>query len=388
MKKRDEILQEILELKNRYKNASSKKGVTLEEITEIRNELAIAKAKLAGEEEFEEIDLNNKGQKIVTTGLGEKKDEARYEEAFFNKLKGNATIEDDEILTMRNSLSSGVDADGGILIPNDQQTKIIELKRQNINLSDYVTVEPVGTSKGSRVIEKSAELVPFVEFAENGLIGNMTSPQFVPVQYVIKDRGGILPIPNNLLKDSKANLSSYLNKWLAKKSTATENNLILTEISKLTKTPISSIDDIKYIFNVLLDPSISVRAKVFTNQDGFNHLDGLKDSQGNYLLEKDPKDSTKKIVSGKEIIVLSNEILKTTGGKAPLICGSLKDGIVLFDRQAMSLLSSNIAAGAYENNLTNIRAIVRHDVKTLDSKAMVYGEITITVPQRQNNTEE
>ncbi|MBC2855613.1 phage major capsid protein [Cetobacterium sp. 2A] len=46
---------------------------------------------------------------------------------------------------------------------------------------------------------------------------------------------------------------------------------------------------VKDIMDVTLDPSISALAKVITNQDGFNYLNKLKDSQGNYLLEKDPK---------------------------------------------------------------------------------------------------
>ena len=53
---------------------------------------------------------------------------------------------------------------------------------------------------------------------------------------------------------------------------------------------------------------------VITNQSGFNFLDKLKDSDGNYILQKDPTLQTKgKLLFGEyQIVKLSKKTLKST----------------------------------------------------------------------------
>jgi HK97 family phage major capsid protein len=135
------------------------------------------------------------------------------------------------------------------------------------------------------------------------------------------------------------------------------------------------------VLNVTLDPSIAAMSIVVMNQDSFNKFDKMKDSQGNYLLEKDPQNPTRKLLAGKPIYVFSNKTLKTRDDagtkKAPVIIGSLKEAVTLFDRQAMSLLSTNIGGSAFTKNRTDIRAITREDVKMVDTASVVYGELIL-----------
>lgn len=67
--------------------------------------------------------------------------------------------------------------------------------------------------------------------------------------------------------------------------------------------------------------------------------------------------------------------------KIPFIIGDLKEGIKFFDRQQLSIMSSNIAVAgnlnAFEEDLTMFRAIEREDCKTKDDEAFVNGQITI-----------
>ena len=384
MTKKQQLQQELFNLKAKAKTLMNQEGVTKEELDEVNNQIQLVNAKLSTLEATEDIDnepQNRQGARILTNPVNVDSN-ARYEEAFYNALRGRATDEDMDILDARNALSSSIEGDGGFLIPVDQQTEINELKRQYSPLRELVTVEPVSTLTGSRVLEKDAEHTPFTEFTENqdGGLETVSTPQFTPVRYTIKNYGGILPVPRTLLQDQKANLRGYLNKWLAKKSVATENNLILSVINTLTKVPMSNIDDIKYAIDVTLDPAIAVQAKVVTNQDGFNYLNTLKDSQGNYLLEKDPKNATKKLINGKEIVILSNKQLKTTGTttkKAPLIIGSLKEAVVLFDRETTEIKSTDVGGDAFKNNRVDIRAIMRLDVKKFDTTAVIFGEIEL-----------
>lgn len=312
----------------------------------------------------------------------ESQSEAVYEEAFYNELRGRrVSAEGREMLeTASNALSSGTGEDGGYLIPTDQQTAIIELKRSMRALEHEVNVENVTTNTGTRNVEKDAEFTPMTEFTEGDDVPDGGSPQFMNISYAIKDRGAFLPVPNNLLNDNTANLKSYLNKWLAKKQVATRNSLIVTLLSTVLTVPtaIAGLDDVKDVVNVSLDPAISATSKAYTNQDGFNEMDQWKDTDGRPLLQPCPTDSTKKMIAGKVIEVYSNKTLKTTLGKAPIYIGSMKEFVTLFDRQAISVVSTNIGGEAFKKNRTDIRAISREDVKSVDSDALVYGEIVVS----------
>ena len=50
-------------------------------------------------------------------------------------------------------------------------------------------------------------------------------------------------------------LEAYLRQWIAKKSIATRNYLILQEINKLTKVDLKDYKGIKTALNVTLDPA-------------------------------------------------------------------------------------------------------------------------------------
>lgn len=388
MTKLDMIKQNITTLKAKAEELMKKEGVTVEELTDIQNKIKVEKQKL-GLEEVIGVDPQNRAGKVLDNGVleNDKKTEAqKYTTAFYNALKGHVTRDELDILEARNALSSITGADGGYLIPNDQMTEINELKRTLVTLRDYVRVEPVSTRVGSRIIEKNADYVPFVELVEGQEVADTDTPQFTEIKYEIKDYAGILPIPNNLINDSVSNIRSYLNRWLAKKSTATENTLIIKLLDTMaTKKTISGIDDIKTVLNVDLDPAISSVAKIYMNQSTFDYYDKLKDSDGNYLLEKDPKNETGKMIAKRPVVVLPDKTLKVinTSGtkKAKVYIGDLKEAVTLFDREAISILGTNIGGAAFVNNRTDVRAITRLDVKKFDTEAVICGEVTLEVPQ-------
>lgn len=384
MTKLQQLQQELFNLKARATTMLEDKNITAQELQSINNEIQTVKAKIKTAEEMEN-DRGDNGKKIDQTGKDITTANARYEKALFNSLSGKETADDIQILReMRAKLGSEAAADGGYLVPVDQQTQINELKRQASSLRELVTVEPVDTLSGSRVLEKDAEHVPFAAIGEGTKIEDTTSPQFTKVEFKVGKYGGILPIPNELLTDAGIRLKGYLNRWLAKKSVATENSLIITTLKTFTKKAITGIDDVKDILDKDLDPAISTMATVILNQDSFNYFNKLKDADGDYILEKDPKNPTGKVLSGRKIIVLSNRILKTEANKAPVIVGSLKEGVVLFDRQAISLLSTNIGGDSFVNDRTDVRAIMRMDVKKFDENALIYGEIDLATVGVQN----
>lgn len=271
---------------------------------------------------------------------------------------------------------------GGFIVPTDEQTKINELKRALNPLSALVRVENVNTMSGTRVLEKASDMTPFASVAEFAAIGEIDGPKFTQVKYAIKKFAGILPISEELLADSDQNLLAYVNGWLAKKSVATENAQILAVLKTLTKAPLTNLDGIKELLNVTLDPTISLMSSVLTNQDGFNFLDKQKDTDGRYLLQPNPLDSTQKLLFGKPVTVVSNKVLPTdtsvaSAKKAPVIIGSFTDAVVLFDRQATTLTGTSVGGDAWKRDSYDVKAVTRIDVQKFDDKAVVFGELTI-----------
>lgn len=287
-------------------------------------------------------------------------------------------------MAVRNAanMNEGAGEAGGFIVPTDEQTKINELKRALNPLSALVRVENVNTMSGTRVLEKASDMTPFASVAELAAIGEIDGPKFTQVKYTIKKFAGILPISEELLADSDQNLLAYVNGWLAKKSVATENAQILAVLKTLTKAPLTNLDGIKELLNVTLDPTISLMSSVLTNQDGFNFLDKQKDTDGRYLLQPNPLDSTQKLLFGKPVTVVSNKVLPTDTSvastkKAPVIIGSFTDAVVLFDRQATTLTGTSVGGDAWKRDSYDVKAVTRIDVQKFDDKAVVFGELTI-----------
>ena len=320
-----------------------------------------------------------------------KKDIAR---AFVNRIvcglrKTAMPKEDAEIMNMMTEADPKEDgeSDGGFTVPQDIQTDIIELRRTENDLEQYVNVEPVRTLSGSRVIEIDADSTPWSDVDEGGEFPEEETPKFKQISYKVKKKGGILKTTRELLKDTAVNILAYLNKWIAKKSRATRNAAILKKLNEITagkEIVVATIDDFKDVFNVKLDASIAQSSIVLTNQSGFNYLDKLKDKDGNYIIQPDVTDKTKRLLFGVyPIHVVSNKTLKNTTGvgneKYPVYMGDLKEAITLFDREKITVELSTEAGDLWAKDLTGIKVRDRFDVQAVDESAVIKGEITVAI---------
>lgn len=320
-----------------------------------------------------------------------KKDIAR---AFVNRIvcglrKTAMPKEDAEIMNMMTEADPNEDgeSDGGFTVPQDIQTDIIELRRTENDLEQYVNVEPVRTLSGSRVIEIDADSTPWSDVDEGEEFPEEETPKFKQISYKVKKKGGILKTTRELLKDTAVNILAYLNKWIAKKSRATRNAAILKKLNEITagkEIVVATIDDFKDVFNVKLDASIAQSSIVLTNQSGFNYLDKLKDKDGNYIIQPDVTDKTKRLLFGVyPIHVVSNKTLKNTTGvdneKYPVYMGDLKEAITLFDREKITVELSTEAGDLWAKDLTGIKVRDRFDVQAVDESAVIKGEITVAI---------
>ncbi|EKS8368996.1 MULTISPECIES: phage major capsid protein [Bacillus] len=306
-----------------------------------------------------------------------------YKDVFMKAIRGQHVSQEEASVMeeYKAALSENTGKDGGYIVPEDITTTINQLKQTVDSLEQYVNVQPVSTNKGARTLEKRAASTPFAPLSEYGkpnAMQEIASPEFDRLSYAIEDYAGFLPVPNDLLDDTDQALESYLRQWIAKKSIATRNYLILQEINKLTKIDLKDYKGIKTALHVTLDPAFSAVANIITNQDGFNYLDQLEDKNGRPLLQPDPTNPTRKLFGGKPVIVLSNKTIATDkDGKAPFIVGDLKEAVILWDRKQLSIDMTKEGGNAWRTNTSEFRAIEREDVTLWDAEAVVYGQITI-----------
>ncbi|MCU5488824.1 phage major capsid protein [Bacillus cereus] len=306
-----------------------------------------------------------------------------YKDVFMKAIRGQSlSLEEASVMQeYKAALSENTGKDGGYIVPEDITTTINHLKQTVDNLEQYVNVQPVSTNKGARTLEKRAASTPFAPLSEYGkpnAMQEIASPEFDRLSYAIEDYAGFLPVPNDLLDDTDQALEEYLRQWIAKKSIATRNYLILQELNKLTKVDFKDYKGIKTALNVTLDPAFAAGANIFTNQDGFNYLDQLEDKNGRPLLQPDPTNPTRSLLSGKPVITLSNKTIATDkDGKAPFIVGNLKEAIILWDRKQLSIDMTKEGGNAWRTNTSEFRAIEREDVTPWDTEAVVYGQITV-----------
>ena len=369
--------------------------------------------------DVEDTELQNVDEHA--TPIGGQSDVAEFANAFRN-------------LPTTNMLREGADADGGYTVPQDVQTKINQYKDAHRSLRTLCTVETVKTNKGSRVYQTKTAVSGFDEVDENGLIQAVTPPQFEQIGYTIKDYAGYMPVTNDLLKDSDANIERVVVDWVGRQSLATDNRKILALVAAKAATQLSGVNGIKHEINVTLGSAYRADARIVTNDDGLDYLDTLEDEMGRPYLNPDPtannviklrvgataiivevfpnadmpsadaytltKDAA--LVSGKTYYTLADGVYtavaepdvddiatyyEITGKKIPFILGDLKEAFHIFDRQQTTLYASNDAAvsdasgkvvyNAFAQRGRLYRADMRADYKTIDSGAFVNGYIQI-----------
>lgn len=334
----------------------------------------------------DQLEIERMASKVMQTPdkkLTPKEDDLKDEfvNNFIGMIKGDPKVV--------NMVTSSVDENGdqaGLTIPADIQTTIHTLVRQYDALEQYVNHESVTTPSGSRVYEKWSDITPLANLDdESATIGDNDDPKLMVIKYLIKRYAGITTVTNTLLKDTAENILAWLSTWIARKVVVTRNKAIIDVMSKAPKkTTLAKFDDIVTMINTSVDPAIKTTSFLMTNTAGLNVLSQVKDAMGRYLLQPDPKQPDQYLLKGKRIIEVADRWLPDTGNAHPLYYGDLKQAVTLFDRENMSLLATNIGAGAFEKDLYKIRVIDRFDVVSTDSEAWVAGSFTTIADQPAN----
>lgn len=374
MKLSEELKAKINELKKTAQDCISKKDVdgAKKAMAEIEDTKILLDAQLKLEQEEEEelnAGIKNKQSPVRKNAVSE------FARAARTGFKATVT-----------SMSEGTLADGGYTVPEEISTMINEYRDAKFSLRSLVDVVPVSTKTGARTFKKRSQQTGFSLVAEGGAITQKQTPQFERQEWSVKKYAGYFPVTNELLADSDANITNTLVQWIGDESRVTANTLILTAIGTKAQTEFETLDDIKKALNVTLGQAFKNTSSVITNDDGLQYLDTLKDGDGKYLLQPHPQNPMQlRLCAGATtipVVVVPNSDLPTTSNKIPFIVGDLKEAVTYFDRQHMTITTSDVAVAgsfnAFENDLTLFRAIEREDVKIKDVNAFVNGYIDVT----------
>lgn len=372
------IVDKTAQVKNALEADDLEKARTIKnEIDTAKEELKTAKADL---ELFEATKVsggaeNKKGHEI-------KGEEMNYREKVnaFLHSKGAVVNEGlrfdgkDEVLISMNEVTpiapttDGVKKTDTTKITSEElvTTPIREIKT-TVDLKPFTTIYPAKKASGKYPILKKAtsKMVSVAELEKNP---KLAKPEFEQVDWTVETYRGAIPVSQESVDDADVDLISIVAETVSQIKVNTTNAAIADVLKSFTAKTVANVDDIKKILNVDLDPAYDVAFVV--SQSFYQILDTLKDGNGRYLLQDSITAVTGKVLLGKPVFVLSDEILGASG-EAKAFIGDFKRGILFADRKDLGLRwADNEIYGQY------LQAVLRFGVKKVDAKAGYFVTFT------------
>ncbi|WP_436851521.1 phage major capsid protein [Staphylococcus gallinarum] len=300
--------------------------------------------------------------------LEEEKDKKKKEGAKRSMAKLNQNQEtNEEVLAFEQYMKSKgakrdnvKSDDAGVTIPHD--IKYIPEKEVNTvqDLSQLVTKESVKGPSGEYPILKRAN-AKFSTVAELEANPELAKPEFKSIEWKVQTYRGSIPISQEALDDSVANLTSIVYENINEQKINTLNERIGTVLKSFNPTTISNVDDLKSIINVKLDPGYD--RQIICTQSFYQKLDTLKDGNGRYLLQDSIINTAGNTVLGMNIVVVRDDLLGANGDAKAFI-GDIKRGVFFADRTDVSVQwIENQIYGKY------LMGAFRFDVKQADENA-------------------
>lgn len=250
--------------------------------------------------------------------------------------------------------------DAGVTIPEDIQY-IPEKEVKTVqDLSQLVQKTSVNTPSGKYPILKraNAKFNTVEELEENP---ELAKPDFETIKWEVSTYRGAIPISQEALDDSVANLTSIVSENINEQKINTLNEKIGAVLKQFNPTTISDVDDLKEIVNVKLDPGYD--RQIIATQSFYQKLDTLKDGNGRYLLQDGIVATAGNTVLGMNVTVVRDDLLGENGDALAFI-GDVKRGVLFADR-------TDVSVQWIENNIYGkyLMGAFRFDVKQADQNA-------------------
>ncbi|ASN72156.1 putative major head protein [uncultured Caudovirales phage] len=319
-------------------------------------------------EEKPETPAIEKVEEPTEEELEEEKDKKKKEGAKRSMAKLNQNPEtNEEVLAFEQYMKSkGAKRDNvksddvGVTIPED--IKYIPEKEVKTvqDLSELVEKTSVSTASGKYPILKRAN-AKFNTVAELEKNPELARPEFETINWEVETYRGAIPISQEALDDSVANLTAIVSENINEQKINTLNEKIGDVLKAFNPTSVSDVDDLKSIINVKLDPDYD--RQIICTQSFYQKLDTLKDGNGRYLLQDSIINTAGNTVLGMNVTVVRDDLLGENGDALAFI-GDVKRGVLFADRTDVSVQwIENEIYGKY------LMGAFRFDVKQADKNA-------------------
>lgn len=207
-----------------------------------------------------------------------------------------------------------------------------------VDLADLVTKTPVTTRRGTYPIKKRADdYLPSVEeLKENS---ELAAPKFEEVDWEVETHRGALTISQESIDDAQPSTLGIVGQDIGEKRVNTHNHVIAPVLQGFTAKSVTidtdhSVDDIKHILNVDLDPAYV--PSIIASQSFFNVLDTLKDHNGQYVFHQDVTSSSKGTLLGVPVYKVGDTLLGKAGEMKAFI-GDIGRAVFFADRKEVNL---------------------------------------------------
>lgn len=254
------------------------------------------------------------------------------------------------------------EADAGILIPVEILAPQ-EKPEDIVDLKNYVKNVSVNSASGKYpVIAKSGSKMSTVEELEQN--PELSKPKISNIDYSIATRRGYIPISQEAIDDADYDVTGLIRDEINDQSRNTRNIDIATVLKSATAKSVTGLDGLKDLVNKEIKKVYPV--KFIISASLYAELDKLKDKNGRYLLQDSITSLSGKMLFGKEVIVLDDEMIAGAGELKGFV-GDPKSFCTFFDRKQTSVewvdnqIYGKLLAG-----------IVRYDVKKTDADAGFY----------------
>ena len=278
---------------------------------------------------------------------------------------------DEVLITMNEAVVPTTDgvkkADTTKVTSEELVTTPIREVNTTVDLKQFTTIHPAQKGSGKYPILKKAtsKMASVAELEKNP---KLAKPEFEQVDWTVETYRGAIPVSQESVDDADVDLISIVAETVGQIKVNTTNAAIADVLKSFTAKTVANVDDIKKILNVDLDPAYDVAFVV--SQSFYQILDTLKDGNGRYLLQDSITAVTGKVLLGKPVFVLSDEILGTSG-EAKAFIGDFKRGVLFADRKDLGLRwADNEIYGQY------LQAVLRFGVKKVDAKAGYFVTFT------------
>ncbi|WP_024854505.1 phage major capsid protein [Mediterraneibacter gnavus] len=254
------------------------------------------------------------------------------------------------------------EADAGILIPVEILAPQ-EKPEDIVDLKNYVKNVSVNSASGKYpVIEKSGSKMNTVAELEQN--PELAKPKITEINYSIATRRGYIPISQEAIDDADYDVTGLIRDEINDQSVNTRNTDIATVLKSATAKSVTGLDGLKDLVNKEIKKVYPV--KFIISASLYAELDKLKDKNGRYLLQDSITSSSGKMLFGREVVVLDDDMIAGDGELKGFV-GDPKSFCTFFDRKQTSVewvdnqIYGKLLAG-----------IVRYDVKKTDTNAGFY----------------